>query len=245
MQIQPVSYKEIDSGKIINTPKISNKPEYKIIQNNDVFQPSFKGYERMLENVCNMDFKNDRAVEETFAVLFHELIKEPNIAKHESFQTLTNLYKKSGFRGLLQELWRPNPSPEIGLLVTRAEQEEQTLISKNKTTLLEIFSFGKHGFWNSIFNRKNAPRDTRLAFVTPKEDSLFEFGLDKHGAVQICQKRADETVYTTFHRATGNRKIVARHPHKYGNSETYYFKPDGTDDALKNHIQGGPVINIW
>ena len=36
----------------------------------------------MLENVCNMDFKNDRAVEETFAVLFHELIKEPNIAKH-------------------------------------------------------------------------------------------------------------------------------------------------------------------
>lgn len=245
MLIQPVSLATVNSGKGINTPKYTNMPEYKIVQNNDVFQPSFKSYNNLLETLSRINYRKDRAVDEAFVILFHELLTEPKIVQKAEVSGIINIYKNMGFRGLMHELWKAVPDESIVKIIEKLENESQVLISKDNIPLLEIINMGRHGFWNTLFNRKSAPRDTRLTFLSNDDRYLFEFGLDKHGAVQICQKRPGETVYTTFHKSTGNRKIVASHPHKYGNPETYYYKPDGTDDDFKNHIQGGPVINIW
>lgn len=246
MFVQPISFSISASNINTNSQKSINKPEFKYVQKADSFQPSFgSGYKLILESIASVNYSKDKKVEEAFGILFHELINEPQILEKAGFIEIVDVYKKGGFRGLMQELWVANPEAKIKKIVEKAEFEPQTLVLKDEIPILEIMSFGRQGFWNTLFNRKNAPRDTRLLFSTPDKRFLMEFGMDKHGECAICQKRPGETVFTTFHNSTGNRKSITRQPHGTGNPETFYYNPDGSDNEFKNHIQGGSIINIW
>ena len=246
MYIQPFSLPVTvnHNKKVMSQPLISS-PKFENINKKDVFQPSFNGYNKLLEAVTIIDYKKDKAVGEAFGALFEELIKEPKILQKAGASEIIEMYKKEGFRGLMHELWKAFPDASIEKIIEKSENEPQVLISKEGKPLLEIFNIGRQGFWNSLFNRKSAPRDVRLTFLSQDEKHLFEFSLDKYGAVSIWQKRPTESVYTEFHNSTGNRKMVVRHPHGVGNPETEYFKPNGLEDDLKNHIEGGTAIGIW
>lgn len=246
MFVQPISLSTSYFGmNTKNHIKVSNRPEFTNIHKKDSFNPSFEGFNTLMETFSSINYTKDNKLEDTFSILFNELLLSGDVLKKAGFSEIENIYRKSGFRGLLHELWKATPQPNLEKLIEKADGESVVLASKDDKPVFEIFSMGRHGFWNTVFNKKSAPRDTKLIFITPDEKYLMEFGLDEKGACQICQKRVGETVYTTFHNSTGNRKIVAIHPHSSGNPETYYYKPDGSDDELKNHFQGGSVINIW
>ena len=240
MQIQPISYLQTSYNSGLNLKQNRIKKQ-NILQKNDYFQPAFKGYNNVLDTVSKINFKDDKKVESAFEMIFNELILSNKVFKNEEFEKIYELYNKGGFRGLMHELWTANPKKEIEKILEKAEKNSLTLAEINDKPIFEIINLGRHGFWNTLFNSKTAPRDATLTFLNEDKSLLIEFGLDKYGACQICQVRPGETVYTTFHKTTGNRKIVARHP-KIGPSETEYYKKDGSDNRLKNFLQGGPVI---
>ncbi len=244
MQVQPISLLTLCSETITCSSDISKRANLNI-QQKDSFSPSFQGFNKLMETFSSTNYLKENKLEDAFGKLFSELVSSNDILKKADFLEIENIYQKSGFRGLMHELWIASPQQSLKKLIEKAEGESVTLASKDDKPVFEIINMGKQGFWNTLFNRKYAPRDTKLIFTTPDEKFLMEFGLDENGACQICQKRIGETVYTTFHHSTGNRKILAIHPHGIGNSETYYFKPNGASDFLKNYIQGGPVTNIW
>ena len=241
MQIQPVSHSLLVSNLNFNSEQKISRTN-KFFNQKDTFQPAFKGYYKLFDTFSRVNFISDKKVEDVFGLLFNELVIDSKALKGANFNEIYKIYKTGGFRGLMHELWCANPSKNIEKLIEEAQQSPITLISKDENSLFEIFSMGRHGFFNILFDRKTAPYDTKLTFFNKDKSMLMEFGLDKRGRCQLCQTRPSETIYTTFHRSTGNRKIVATHS-KIGGSETEYYKKDGSSDSFKNFIQGGTVIS--
>lgn len=240
MQVQKISGIS-PNNRIYNIRKNNIKTN---INHMDSFQPSFSGFNKILEIVSKMEYKNDKSVEEAFDVLLKEVFTTPKYTRTKEFIEIFEKYKSLHFRGLMHELWSANPDKNIQKIIDKAEKIPVILATDNNEPIMEIISFGRHGFWNNIFNKSTATHDVKIAFLNRKKGLLMEFGLSRHGACKICQEKDNGTVFTTFHNSTGNRKIVTIQP-DYGNPETSYYKKDGSDNELLNFFQGGPIVNIF
>ena len=221
----------------------SLKPSYRQQKNNSCDNVSFSGFNTFVKDAASRTFKTDKEVEEVFINIMNSVIKDKDIIKKAGFEQIQKIYQKSGFRGLLHELWIPNPNAEIKNLREQASERLITLASKKEKPVFKLFNMGKHGFWNLLFNNPNATYNTKLIFNIPKSSDYLEFGLSKRGRVILYQKSQNRALHNEFHMETGN--IARRLLLGCGNPETVYYTKSGIEGGLKNYIFGGPAVNLW
>ena len=205
MQIQPVSLLNYCPAQYKNNSikKNNSSTNYQT----DSFQSvSFKGFEKTVKEAVEKTFKTDKEVEKLFVRLMDEIISDTGVVKLNGFDEIQKVYKQGGFRGLLHELWSANPNPAIAKLRENAECNIIPLAKKGDNNIFDIFSFGRHGFWNTLFESKNATHDVKLTVRRPHSNELIEFGMDKKGNCTLCQSNKETAVYSSFHRETGNIK---------------------------------------
>mgnify|MGYP006916111251 CR=1 FL=1 len=247
MKVQAVNSRIFDNG-LTHVVGENSKTDYSYVNptlKNDKFEKiSFGGdYADSLKFFAQTVFKTDREVEDLFIKMLKALIKDTSIAKQKGFEEIVGLYEKSGFRGLLTELWKAYPSKELAQILPK-EQEFLALAGEKETPVLSIFNSGRQGFWNAIFNNKNAPRDMELIFTEPTDKYVATFSLSKKGNLQIVQRNNHTSTWSEFYLSTGAKKQEAVHTPD-GFPETTYYKKDGTPDAIENHMHGGPAIPLW
>ena len=204
---------------------------------------SFSGFNTIIKDAASHTFKTDKEVEEVFINIMDSIIKDKDIIKKAGFEQIQKIYQKSGFRGLLHELWIPNPNVEIKNLREQASDKLVTLALKDDRPVVKLFNMGKQGFWNLLFNRQNATYDSKLIFNIPQASSYLEFGLNKTGRITLYQKSENRALHNEFHRNTGN--IAHRLLLGCGNPEATYYTKSGIEGGLNNHVFGGPIINLW
>ena len=182
--------------------------------------------------------KNDTQAEKFFNELFGSLKKDKNIVLTKEFKIIEKVYKKSGFRGLMNDLWKAYPSEELEKLLCLAEDNGGVVLAKKgQQTVMELNNLGRFGFWGSSSN----PREVKISFSTKNGNYYMDFGLEKDGEICTWQRYQKDSVYSRFHSSTGMIKQRTVHP-SIGYPDSTYYNKDGTPDAWKNMLYGGPAI---
>lgn len=200
--------------------------------NNDSFNLSFKGYEKILQQSVNSILKNDIEAERTFTNLMSTLSAKTEIVKTPAFNDMSAAYSRNGFRGLLYELWKSETQPHLKKFLNN---ETTDLVKDKDGALFQVVHLDTFGFGN------NAPNEVKLVFSNPKNKTSIQYGLNKKSELEVWQTGKEQTVYTKFHLETGNRKCVVEQS-KYGNPETTYYNKDGSKAFFKNLFRGGVAI---
>lgn len=260
MNVQPISfinYSGIKNRSINNRTKPVN-----VRQSQDSVSFTAFNYDTALKNMTKAKLFRESTVESYFKILMNNISEDGRIIQTPMFQALKNIYQKKGLRSMLLELWNPYPSAEINDIVGRfGEDFTMTLGVKRTKNVLSIFgedvrysaeepviellNWGKHGFWNNILNRKEAPNDIRLLFsngakTAPKRKAV-ELCVNKKGDLMVSQQNNEYEVITTYYPLTGHRKSTVE---TYGECSPYrvYYNKDGTKAFWKNILSGGVQI---
>ena len=216
MQILPISYS--------NNVQHSYMKEH-TVKSCDTFHPSFKSYEKILDTVIQIRYKNNEGVEDAFSALFNNIVLDSNVVKDKNFALIENIYRKTGLKGLLSELIYTHS--KLDPIIRMVNDNLYPLATKEGKPILEIFSFDKY--------------HTQIIFGHDK--NIMEFGLNRKGGFEICQSRPSYTIQTGFY-PTGNRKYITIQ-HTNSNPETTYYRKDGSKNALKNFFLGGTIPPIY
>ena len=181
-------------------------------------------------------FSHENSFEKPFDELLQIIINSNKYTKSEHFNDFLEVYNKKGLYGTLRTLWQATPIEKIAKTVSKHPQETLILAKTNNQSVLEIFNWGKHGFFNSIFETKSAPNDVRLLFS--KNKTTLEFSLDKKGDLTVSRNVGDNFYTTTYYKETGTKKSETV---QYGSfkPETTYYNKDGSKAFWKNFIYGG------
>lgn len=229
MEVSKITFSQpIYSAKVGNTHKNSNY----VVSDFDRFQVSFKGYDKVLNQAVRNFLNTDVEVEKTFINLFGELAKSPDIEKTSKYFGIADAYAKYGFRGLLYEFWKSNP---VDCLKKYLVNGTIDLAKKDNKPIFQLIHFDKFGY------SKNSPNDVKLVFSDPQEKLFIQYGLNKKGELDIWQTNEEQTVITSYHLATGNKKCEVIQP-KDGYAETTYYNKDGSKSFWKNFFRGGVAI---
>ena len=162
MKILPVSFSSIQNNQhTLNTNKVNTF----IKADSCSFNGGFKS------------FSHEKEFEKPFEELLTTILNSNKIEKNKHFYAFYEVYKRKGLKGTLLSLWQANPTENIAKTVSKHVQESVVLAKSGNEPVLELFNWGKHGFFNSIFDNKTAPNDVKLLFT--KNKSSFEFYLDK------------------------------------------------------------------
>ena len=233
MKVQRIEFANNNHIKISQNGLIN--PQYTLKFKQDEFQPSFKGYNDILEVASMNLFKNDAEVEKAFKDLIHEIISKRNIHKNPSFDVIFDEYNKKGLRGLLYGLWRTNPEETFSQFYKEKDYNCVHFITDKGQPLFELEHFGKFDY------SKNNPNDVRLIFRNQSGSKSIEFGLNKKGELVTDQNYLSNNIITRYHLSTGERKVVVEQLYN-GNIETTYYKKDGTKSFWQNLFRGGITI---
>ncbi len=235
MQIQPIS---LNLG--VSYPNFSNKnyvqPKKQSFSGDKI---QFTGINDIIIKGAATTFNKDSELEKVFIQLMNEIKTDSKIIKFPDFIEIIKIFDQSGFRGVMNELWKANPTTQIMELVNKSEKDRLILATRNNKPIVELYNLGKHGFWNAITDSQEAPRDMRLCFGNNK--TYMHFYLDKKGDCSLCQSIGDTTTYSAYYASTGNKKFETRHCESCAPETTYYNK-DGTKAFFKNWFFGGPAI---
>ncbi|MBQ8459164.1 hypothetical protein IJ541_03565 [bacterium] len=232
--------KAISSTQALYVSK-NSKPysDYQKIQTKnlgtDAFQPSFCGYEKVLEETVSMAFTKDYQVEKSFEKLIKELIARTDLKRAPAYYDIISVYTERGFMGLLNELWKAYPQEKIAKILDGKEYKAINLVTDPEGIGFELFHFGKFG------SSADNPNDIKVIFRDLKKKSAMEYSLNKKGELEICQTSSDRTLTTGFHLSTGNKRFEVFQP-RNGNPETTYYNKNGEESFWKNFFWGGTAI---
>ena len=198
--------------------------------------PSFKAYSDVLKKAYTTSIKNDHEAENLFITLFKALCEEQGTQIKNSFLVLKDIYEKSGFRGLLNELWKANPQESVAKIIKDTHDDCEDLVVQNGEPLLTLYNFGKFGF----FERKTSPNNVKLAFYGKDQSEVVEFGLSKKGNLLTGQSNGIRSIDNEFYLQTGTKKeeIV----NSCGDCEKKHYNKDGSEPFLKNLIFDGTAV---
>lgn len=273
MNVQPVSM-----IKSLNySSKLQNNHKADLAQKPDCV--TFTSYTGILEGMTKATFDRESHVEKWFGNLMNALWTDNRMVTNETFSNITDIYIKKGLRGMLMEFWKANPSKEVKnitdqfgakttlTLGTLKANNSINVLGTNvdfsqKIPVIKLGNLGKHGFFNSLFEKETAPNDIRLLFsncnaidanpITLKNDRDFiskmnsvELYLDKKGDLTVEQQHGETNVITHFHSLTGHKKLVIE-SYGDGKPESTYYNKDGTKAFWKNFFYGGvPTEGIY
>ena len=205
------------------------------------------GYQKALKEAVNTTFLRDIDVERAINKIFKSLNDDTTITKLKSFDFISDTYQKKGLRGLLRELWTPNPQPETKAFLHSISNEVAPLVNKTNDSIIDIYNYGPQGFWDCIRQKENSKRTVELIFSSADKDGLgLTVKLNNKGGLAVSQYRKDKMVFTEYHPSTGNHACEIVNP-KYTPPYTTYYNKNGTKAFFKNLFYGGtpPVEIKW
>lgn len=231
---------------------------------------SFTSYEKALKNMVVSPLNRESKVENYFKILMSTILDDSSIEKMPMFSTIHSVYREKGLRGMLMEFWKAYPEKQFEHVVEDCEMGTAIILASKKITddiqepVIKLVNWGRHGFWNNVFNRKNAPHDIRLIFsnketshgydfaeeLVNKEENLsklfsVELYLDKVGDVTVEQQYGERSLITHFYSLTGHKKLTVDSFSECKPDVTYFHK-NGTKNFWKNFFIGGtPVEPIF
>jgi hypothetical protein len=168
--------------------------------------PSFSGnYERMMDNVLRRDLLTKADVEGAMKDLFFASIEEKNITK-SPFYPLVSEWLASKGTYLVEELCKPIAKvlPDLRDIIFQAQEGMIPIVKKGDEGLIYISNLGKHGFWNTIFERESATNDTKVIFSA--KSGNFEIGTNKKGKLTSEQyMESGYWVENTYNMILGDR----------------------------------------
>ena len=216
----------------------SNK-QTSMLKNNPVGDSvTFGSYHTVLKNMTKATLKKDSEAEKFFIELFKILEKDNNIQITEDYKLIAKEYKKSGFRGLLNNLWKAYPDKKFEPLLRKSDEDITViLLSKGNRDIMELHNLGRFGFFNS----SSKPREIKISFMTRNKQYYIDFGLESNGNLTVWQRHGKNSTYTEFHQSTGNRKLQTIHSEGL-NPESTYYKKDGSLDGWRNLLGGGTAV---
>lgn len=229
MKIQAIS------TAIFRPAATNTKQNQYISNNNSKDKLTFTGFDSVLKKAVTADYSRESLVYPEFDNIIKSVLENNNIVKEKYFQHLSSLYEKKGLYGVLKSLWETYPTTKIAESVSLLNQENLILAKRYNLPVIEIFKWGKHGFFNSLTNSRTAPNDVRLSFMN--QDNLIEYTLNKNGELVVHRKIGDKTITTTYHKVTGHRKEEVIH--NGGKPEVTYYNKDGSKPFWKNFLFGG------
>lgn len=206
---------------------------------------SFGALQTTVTELVKKRYNNLDEIEEVFNTLIKELIKDKTIKRNTNLAYLIRSYKKSGFRGLLENLRMPNSTSDINALVDKSADNGLELAKFGEEPLLMLLNFGRHG----LFDGPTSTRDMRLLFSNGEKlkdkNAIMEFTMGKKGNYRISQRSGEDYVETVYYASTGNKKSETVCYGK-GNPSTTYYNKDGSIDFFKNWFVGGtPIVPIY
>ena len=218
--------------------KINRIMPYNYSSNNTNYKkyPSFKAYSDVLHKAFSTPLKNDYEAENLFISLFKALCEEKGIQTNNSFHVLKEIFEKSGFRGLLNELWKANPQESVADIIKSTRDDCENLVTQNGEPILTLYNFGKFGF----FQRKTSPNNVKLLFSDKDQSEMVEFGLSKKGNLLTCQSNGVHSIDNEFYAQTGTKKEEVIN--SSGNVERKHYNKDGSEPFLKNFILDGTAV---
>ena len=202
MKIQPinnVNYSNINAKKTKSKHKVSTNT-------------TFRGYEEVLWNALKKDLKDRAEVANTVQEVYTSFIKERGTKKMPFFDTVHEwiLTKPTYF---IEELSKPiaDINTKFRDLFFKSKNENISILQGDNEKEAYIINFGKHGFWNFMFDSEYARNDMRLVFsskdgslelgTTKKEEfyaeQIYKTGFwkknifDKYTDIRIAQKTGD------------------------------------------------------
>lgn len=232
MKIQAIS------TAIFRPAATNTKQNQYISNNNSKDKLTFTGFDNVLKKAVNTNYEKESLIYPEFEKIIKAVLEDSNIVKEKYFYDLSTLYKEKGLYGVLKSLWEANPQSKIAQSVNLITQGNLILAKRDKLPVVELFKFGKHGFFSSITSPKTASNDVRLSFMN--KDDLIEYTLNNNGEMVVHRKMGDRTVTTSYHIVTGHRKeeII----HNGVNPEITYYNKDGSKPFWKNFIFGGTRV---
>ena len=205
---------------------------------------SFTGYASSLEAMAKAKLNRESHVENYFSKIADAIWADKSIAKSPILFEMHDMYKKRGLRGILLEFWKAYPSKEFKDIVAKSEENQVLKLAvKDNESIVKLVNWGRHGFWNGIFNNQEAPRDIRVVFANKKNS--VELYVDKKGDLAVEQLHDKYHIFTCFHALTGHKKMTAEY---YSEGKPYYtyYNKDGSKSFWKNFFNGGtPVEPIY
>ena len=177
----------INSGIYPNTnvKRVKAKPQI----NNT---PTFKGYEDVLWKNLKKNLTNRIDVALSVQDIYKSLLKESGIKKMQFFNTVHEwiLNRPTYF---VEELSKPTAQmrPEFRDLFFSSKEENISILKGKGDDEVYLVNFGKHGFWNFLFDSEYAKKDIRLVFSS--KDGSLELGTTKKGQIY-----ADQTYKTGY-----------------------------------------------
>ena len=143
--------------------------------------PAFKGnYVQVMEKVLNKNLTDRVDVANAMTSLYKALKGEKG-AKIDSIDNLLSIWFLCKSTYLVEELCKPiaEVAPELRDIVFRTQKNNLTVLGKDDKNLVFIMNLGKHGFWNSVFERESARNDMKIVFASDR--GTFEICTDSKG----------------------------------------------------------------
>ncbi len=146
-----------------------------------VNQQSFgSNFGMIMERVLCRDLRCRADVERSISDLYYSVVNEKGITKTPEQPILSEWLGIKG-TSLIEELCKPiaKVRSEFRDIIFKSQEELVPIIKKGNDNLLYISNFGKHGFWNTVFERESATNDMRIVFLS--RNGSFEIGVNKKG----------------------------------------------------------------
>lgn len=238
MKIQKINQYSIAVNSAKPNSVISNHsmPVMSFPQEKDML--SFKGstdsFKTLMEKYSYRNFADVSEMQEAFTKLFETVKTDNTIKKTPAFGLIDNLYKKSGFRGLLYELWKAHPGKEVKEIIELTKEDYILELAKiDDKNVFSLANSGPYGFFNFIRENYDAKREMSLIFRDPKaERSRADFLIDKAGSFMFINTHTA----MRYHNSTGTPKTETR----LGDPiEIIHYNEDGSKAFFKNWFFGG------
>ena len=236
MYISPISSLSLSRNYFSSEHKAKPKP-----LNVDKFERnniSFGNLQTSITEYADKNIKVLNELEQSFNTLMKELISDSGIEKNKYFSYFANMFKESGYRGLLENLRMPKSTPEINTLVEKSAQEGLVLAKSGDEPVLTLFNWGKHGFWQS----SDSTRDMRILFSNMEKledkQAIIEYTIDKDGYYIIAQRVGKNYRETAFYSTTGNKRYDV-YCYDGGKPDITYYNKDGSKSFWENWLHGG------
>ena len=139
-----------------------------------------RNYEQTMRAVLERDIKSRQELNKAMTDLFLSLTKETEVVKTPFYESLAPRFSTLAIH-LVEDLCKPiaKVSSELRDIVFKTQEQYVTVLEKGEDSSLYIMNFGKHGFWNTIFERESARNDIKIVFAS--KDGTFEVGTNKKG----------------------------------------------------------------
>jgi len=147
---------------------------------------AFEAYSDSMYNALRKKMNNTTDVAKTIQDLFLQLRESSKIGNQNFYEAVKDwISSKPTF--FIQEICKPikEVNPVFRDLIFKSKDENISILKGSGDDEVIIVNFGKHGFFNNLFESEYAKNDMRLVFGS--DEGTIELGTTKNGKISFEQ----------------------------------------------------------